>query len=200
MASFPLCSELHFWSYARHSCIDPPCTTSSEAKGPCRTASLSHIWLEPSKYPYAMSTQEAVSCRNPSPDAPFQPHPRVLSLLLPGSSTPIDVPIDESLGSKKADNKRQLNALASSRHRKKKKLFEQETTRQLQDMASRVEELRAERDYYREQLRALRHEVHQPSSSSIGGSFEDVRNQKIPSPTDSYPLGPGGQQIFSSGV
>ncbi|KAF4342249.1 hypothetical protein FBEOM_3831 [Fusarium beomiforme] len=94
-------------------------------------------------------------------------------LALPGSETPIPVHMDFSQASKKADEKRQRNAVASTRHRRKKKIMQEENSKQLQElreerriMEMRIEELTQQRDFYREDRNRLRDIVAQTPSIS----------------------------------
>ncbi|KAF1731681.1 hypothetical protein CRV24_007870 [Beauveria bassiana] len=84
-------------------------------------------------------------------------------MTLPGSETPIPVRVDYSHASKKADEKRQRNAKASTRHRKKKKNILEENNRELLDlrqdhvkMLTNIEHLTRQRDFYREERNRLR--------------------------------------------
>ncbi|KND87930.1 hypothetical protein TOPH_07412 [Tolypocladium ophioglossoides CBS 100239] len=84
-------------------------------------------------------------------------------MTLPGSDVPIPVQVDYSQASKKADEKRQRNAKASTRHRRKKKTLQEENMRQLQDLkdereqlAHEVEDLKQQRDFYRDERNRLR--------------------------------------------
>ncbi|KZZ97588.1 hypothetical protein AAL_03552 [Moelleriella libera RCEF 2490] len=84
-------------------------------------------------------------------------------MTLPGNSVPIPVQVDYSQASRKADEKRQRNAKASTRHRRKKKTMQEENVRQLQDVKEErqqlVEELeytKHQRDFYREERNRLR--------------------------------------------
>jgi hypothetical protein len=84
-------------------------------------------------------------------------------MTLPGSDSPIEVPVDTTQASKKASEKRQRNANASTRHRAKRRLLQEENARQLQDlkeereeMELRIEELEAQRDHYRNERNRLR--------------------------------------------
>ncbi|KAG7413161.1 hypothetical protein Forpi1262_v017200 [Fusarium oxysporum f. sp. raphani] len=95
-------------------------------------------------------------------------------LALPGSEAPIPVHMDFSQASKKADEKRQRNAVASTRHRRKKKIMQEENSKQLQElrderrlMEIRIAELIQQRDFYREDRNRLRDIVAQ--TPSIGG-------------------------------
>ncbi|KAJ4125145.1 hypothetical protein NW765_015535 [Fusarium oxysporum] len=94
-------------------------------------------------------------------------------LAIPGSETPIPVHVDFSQASKKADEKRQRNAVASTRHRRKKKIMQEENSKQLQElrderrlMEIRIEELIQQRDFYREDRNRLRDIVAQTPSIS----------------------------------
>ncbi|EXA29530.1 hypothetical protein FOVG_18995 [Fusarium oxysporum f. sp. pisi HDV247] len=94
-------------------------------------------------------------------------------LALPGSEAPIPVHMDFSQASKKADEKRQRNAVASTRHRRKKKIMQEENSKQLQElrderrlMEIRIEELIQQRDFYREDRNRLRGIVAQTPSIS----------------------------------
>ncbi|KAI9166605.1 hypothetical protein HJFPF1_02717 [Paramyrothecium foliicola] len=84
-------------------------------------------------------------------------------MTLPGSDTPIPVQVDYSQASKKADEKRQRNAKASTRHRRKKKTMQEENVKRLQDlqterqqMFQHIEEVTRQRDFYREERNRLR--------------------------------------------
>ncbi|KAG7404227.1 hypothetical protein Forpe1208_v015905 [Fusarium oxysporum f. sp. rapae] len=127
-------------------------------------------------------------------------------LALPGSKTPIPVHVDFSQASKKADEKRQRNAVASTRHRRKKKIMQEENTKQLQElrderriMEMRIEELKQQRDFYREDRNRLRDIVAQ--TPSISGHAAGPPSPTI-STTNSYaetgPLasGPSGSMGY----
>uniref|UniRef100_A0A8H7TTT8 BZIP domain-containing protein n=1 Tax=Bionectria ochroleuca TaxID=29856 RepID=A0A8H7TTT8_BIOOC len=82
---------------------------------------------------------------------------------LPGSDAPIPIHVDYSQASKKADEKRQRNAKASTRHRRKRKAIQEENAKQLQDlkesredMELKIEELTVQRDFYRRERNRLR--------------------------------------------
>ncbi|KAM0514057.1 hypothetical protein ACHAPE_007147, partial [Trichoderma viride] len=84
-------------------------------------------------------------------------------MTLPGSDTPIPVQVDYSQASKKADEKRQRNAKASTRHRRKKKTLQEENMKHLQElkeerqqMLQQMEELENQRDFYRSDRNRLR--------------------------------------------
>lgn len=84
-------------------------------------------------------------------------------MTLPGSDTPIPVSVDTTQASRKASEKRQRNANASTRHRAKRRALQEESARQLQDlkdereeMELRIEELVAQRDFYRNDRNRLR--------------------------------------------
>ncbi|KAF7536683.1 hypothetical protein G7Z17_g13009 [Cylindrodendrum hubeiense] len=94
-------------------------------------------------------------------------------MTLPGSDTPIPVQVDYSQASKKADEKRQRNAVASTRHRRKKKIMQEENTKQLQELRDerralevKLEELIHQRDFYRDDRNRLRDIVSQTSGIS----------------------------------
>lgn len=83
-------------------------------------------------------------------------------MTLPGSDTPIAVQVDYSQASKKADEKRQRNAVASTRHRRKKKILQEENSKQIQDLQDekrqlelQFEELTRQRDFYRDDRNRL---------------------------------------------
>ncbi|EHK41398.1 hypothetical protein TRIATDRAFT_301980 [Trichoderma atroviride IMI 206040] len=130
-------------------------------------------------------------------------------MTLPGSDTPIPVQVDYSQASKKADEKRQRNAKASTRHRRKKKTLQEENLKHLQElkeerqqMLQQIEELENQRDFYRSDRNRLRdivsrtpavsnHAAGPPSpvlSKSI--SFVDrsplMQSHHIPTPTQGY--------------
>jgi hypothetical protein len=130
-------------------------------------------------------------------------------MTLPGSDTPIPVQVDYSQASKKADEKRQRNAKASTRHRRKKKTLQEENMKHLQElkeerqqMLQQIEELENQRDFYRNDRNRLRdivvrtpavsnHAAGPPSpvlSKSI--SFVDrsplMQSHHIPTPTQGY--------------
>ncbi|KAF5985948.1 hypothetical protein FBULB1_2680 [Fusarium bulbicola] len=94
-------------------------------------------------------------------------------LALPGNEAPIPVYMDFAQASKKADEKRQRNAVASTRHRRKKKIMQEENAKQLQElrderrlMEIRIEELIQQQDFYREDRNRLRDIVAQTPSIS----------------------------------
>lgn len=130
-------------------------------------------------------------------------------MTLPGSDTPIPVQVDYSQASKKADEKRQRNAKASTRHRRKKKTLQEENMKQLQElkeerqqMLQRLEELEAHRDFYRDERNRLREIVARtptisnhaagPQSPILSKSisFADrsplMQSHHIPTPTQGY--------------
>ncbi|KAF4981337.1 hypothetical protein FZEAL_2822 [Fusarium zealandicum] len=126
-------------------------------------------------------------------------------MTLPGSDTPITVQVDYSQASKKADEKRQRNAVASTRHRRKKKILQEENSKQLQDlrddarlMEMKIEELTQQRDFYREERNRLRDIVAQ--TPSIAGhaagpsspTFQTSISYADPSAYGSGPQGYGG--------
>ncbi|KYK60210.1 hypothetical protein DCS_01346 [Drechmeria coniospora] len=87
-------------------------------------------------------------------------------MTLPGSDMTIPVQVDYSQASKKADEKRQRNAKASTRHRRKKKTMQEENMRQLEDLrderhqlACELEDTRRQRDFYRDERNRLREVV-----------------------------------------
>lgn len=82
---------------------------------------------------------------------------------LPGSAVPIPIEVDYSHASRKADEKRQRNAKASTRHRRKKKTLQEETIRQLHELkeerfeiSHQAEEIARQRDFYKEERDRLR--------------------------------------------
>lgn len=90
-----------------------------------------------------------------------EPHQAFMTL--PGSDMPIPIHVDYSQASKKADEKRQRNAKASTRHRRKRKAMQEESARLLTDlkeereeMELQIEELTAQRDFYRNDRNWLR--------------------------------------------
>lgn len=130
-------------------------------------------------------------------------------MTLPGSDTPIPVQVDYSQASKKADEKRQRNAKASTRHRRKKKTLQEENMKQLQElkeerqqMIQQLEELAAHRDFYREDRNRLRDIVARtpaisnhaagPLSPVLSKSFSYMdrsplmQHHHIPTPTQGY--------------
>ncbi|KAF7554756.1 hypothetical protein G7046_g6729 [Stylonectria norvegica] len=89
-------------------------------------------------------------------------------MTLPGSDTPIPVQVDYSQASKKADEKRQRNAIASTRHRRKKKVLQEENSKQLQDLRderrhlqNQLHALTRQRDFYRQDRNRLKEIVSQ---------------------------------------
>lgn len=130
-------------------------------------------------------------------------------MTLPGSDTPIPVQVDYSQASKKADEKRQRNAKASTRHRRKKKTLQEENMKHLQElkeerqqMLQQIEELENQRDFYRSDRNRLRDVVARtpavsnhaagPPSPVISKSitFLDrsplLQSHHIPTPTQGY--------------
>lgn len=107
-------------------------------------------------------------------------------MTLPGSDTPIPVQVDYSQASKKADEKRQRNAVASTRHRRKKKIMQEESAKQLQDLTDKQQEMAAQLDqmasaleFYRRDRNRLRDVVARNPSMSEHANCP-------PSPT--YPI------------
>ena len=123
-------------------------------------------------------------------------------MTLPGTDIHIPVQVDYSQASKKADEKRQRNAKASTRHRRKKKNLQEENIRQLQElkdehqgMANEVEILRQQRDFYREERNRLRELVlRTPSiSEQAVGPPTPTSVRSIESFADRSPIGPPSQ-------
>ncbi|RGP81128.1 hypothetical protein FLONG3_776 [Fusarium longipes] len=120
-------------------------------------------------------------------------------MTLPGSETPIPVHMDFSHASKKADEKRQRNAVASTRHRRKKKIMQEENSKQLQElrderrmMEIKIDELTQQREFYREERNRLRDIVAQtPSISNLAAG--------PPSPTISTSNSYGDTGSLASG-
>lgn len=119
-------------------------------------------------------------------------------MTLPGSDVPIPVQVDYSQASKKADEKRQRNAKASTRHRRKKKNLQEENIRMLQDlkddqeaMADQIESLTRQRDFYREERNRLRDIVlHTPAiSQHASGPPSPISARSVNSYADHSPLG-----------
>lgn len=109
---------------------------------------------------------------------------------LPGSSVPIPIEVDYSHASRKADEKRQRNAKASTRHRRKKKTIQEETARQLQDLREeryeihrRMEEVARQREFYREERNRLRDLV-----ARTPGISHHANGPPSPPPVQVYPL------------
>ncbi|KAJ4268786.1 hypothetical protein NW762_002854 [Fusarium torreyae] len=123
-------------------------------------------------------------------------------MTLPGSDTPIPVQMDFSQASKKADEKRQRNAVASTRHRRKKKIMQEENSKQLQElrderrlMEIRIEELTQQRDFYREDRNRLRDLVAQTPSISglaVGPPSPTLSTSNSYADTGSLTSGPPG--------
>ncbi|OAA38853.1 Basic-leucine zipper (bZIP) transcription factor [Metarhizium rileyi] len=134
-------------------------------------------------------------------------------MTLPGSDTPIPVQVDYSQASRKADEKRQRNAKASTRHRRKKKTIQEENIRQLQElkderqqMSEAIDQLRRERDFYRDERNRLRDvvsrtpSIHQhavgprsPTPARSVGSHTDhspISQHLIPTSTQGYASDP----------
>ncbi|KAG6006654.1 hypothetical protein E4U21_006799 [Claviceps maximensis] len=130
-------------------------------------------------------------------------------MTLPGSDTPIPVQVDYSQASRKADEKRQRNAKASTRHRRKKKTIQEENIRQLEDLKEErqqvVDELarmRHQRDFYRDERNRLRdivartpgihqHATGPPSPSSTRSPRSNTDHSPVPqqlavTPTSGY--------------
>lgn len=102
------------------------------------------------------------SGRRPSLGPPMMGEGQQAFMTLPGSD-PIPIHVDYSQASKKADEKRQRNAKASTRHRRKRKAMQEESAKQLQDLKDereelelQIEELSAQRDFYRNDRNLLR--------------------------------------------
>ncbi|KAJ3490595.1 hypothetical protein NLG97_g5748 [Lecanicillium saksenae] len=119
-------------------------------------------------------------------------------MTLPGSEIPIPVQVDYSQASKKADEKRQRNAKASTRHRRKKKNMQEENIRLLQDlkdeqeaMADQIESLTHQRDFYREERNRLREIVLRTPAISqhASGPPSPVSTRSVNSYPDHSPVG-----------
>lgn len=137
-------------------------------------------------------------------------------MTLPGSDTPIPVQVDYSQASKKADEKRQRNAKASTRHRRKKKTMQEDNLRQLQDlkderqqMMEEMDDLRRQRDFYRDERNRLREIVvrtpgiHQhaggPASPSEQGSESHAerspgQHTQMTTPSQGYASNPSSAE------
>lgn len=108
------------------------------------------------------------STTQPSSGTLFAREPHQAFIQLPGGAGPIPIQVDYSQASKKADEKRQRNAKASTRHRRKKKNMQEENVRQLQDlkderqqMMYHIEELSRHCDFYKTERNRLRNIVTQ---------------------------------------
>ncbi|KAG4274347.1 hypothetical protein FPRO04_14515 [Fusarium proliferatum] len=127
-------------------------------------------------------------------------------LTLPGSEAPIPVNIDFSQASKKAYEKRQRNAVASTRHRRKKKIMQEENSKQLQElrderrlMEIRIEELIQQRDFYREDRNRLRDIVAQTPSitgHAAGPPNPTISTSNSYAETGSLASGPSGSTNY----
>ncbi|KAL5592918.1 hypothetical protein FOBRF1_013226 [Fusarium oxysporum] len=135
-------------------------------------------------------------------------------LALPGSEAPIPVHMDFSQASKKADEKRQRNAVASTRHRRKKRIMQEENAKQLKElrderhlMEIRIEELIQQRDFYREDRNRLRDIVAQtpsirglaagPPSPTISTSNSYVETGLLASGPSGF-MGYGGNTVSNA--
>ncbi|KAJ2980517.1 hypothetical protein NQ176_g2592 [Zarea fungicola] len=119
-------------------------------------------------------------------------------MTLPGSEIPIPVQVDYSQASKKADEKRQRNAKASTRHRRKKKNMQEENIRMLQDlkdeqdsMAQQITALTRQRDFYREERNRLRDIVLRTPAISqhASGPPSPISARSVTSYADHSPAG-----------
>ena len=115
-------------------------------------------------------------------------------MALPGTDTPITVHVDTTQASKKASEKRQRNAHASTRHRNKKKIMLDDMTRKLdelkdekQEMELTIEELVAQRDFYRTDRNRLRDIVR--ATSSISDLAAAPPSPTLTRPIEANPLG-----------
>lgn len=99
-------------------------------------------------------------------------------MTLPGSDTPIPVQVDYSQASKKADEKRQRNAMASTRHRKKRRMMQEENTKQLQELQRQNWALETENEELTEGLAFFR------------GEHERLRNLILQTPPIAHLAGP----------
>lgn len=99
-------------------------------------------------------------------------------MTLPGSDTPIPVSVDTTQASRKASEKRQRNANASTRHRAKRRALQEENARHLQElkderqeMEVKMAELMEQRDFYRNDRNRLRDIVRAtPSISDLAAA------------------------------
>jgi hypothetical protein len=136
-----------------------------------------------------------------------------LLTITPTHGEEIVVPVDVHQASKQADEKRQRNAGASARFRLRKKEREKEQQMGMQklesanrDLEKRIQELEAERDFYRGERNRLREVVLRtpaisewadkgppsPTSTRSGGSFAtDSSSLPVPMPHSQAPTGYG---------
>ncbi|OBS17537.1 hypothetical protein FPOA_12026 [Fusarium poae] len=104
---------------------------------------------------------------------PFSVEGQHAFMTLPSRNEFISVHVDVSHGSKKADEKRQKNAQASTRYRRKRKIMLEENDKQLQELRDGIrtlesinDELTQQLDFYREDCNRLRDIVAQTASMS----------------------------------
>ncbi|KJZ72955.1 hypothetical protein HIM_07718 [Hirsutella minnesotensis 3608] len=130
-------------------------------------------------------------------------------MTLPNSDITIPVQVDYSQASRRADEKRQRNAKASTRHRMKKKSEREEKERQLNELREEREQfleevdgLRRQRDFYRDERNRLReivartpgiyqHAAGPPSPSvqsaeSHDGEMSPAAQSQMPTPSQGY--------------
>lgn len=127
-------------------------------------------------------------------------------MTLPSSDMTIPVQVDYSQASKKADEKRERNARASTRHRRKKKTM-QENLRQLQDLKDErqqimeeMEDLKRQRDFYRDDRNRLREMVAQTSGVyAHAGGPASPSAKSTESHTERSPGHPGQMPTSSHG-
>ncbi|PHH71336.1 hypothetical protein CDD82_6581 [Ophiocordyceps australis] len=128
---------------------------SRSQPGTTLSRSLSAAIRGPGDAPSSWSSVIGASLTGPEGQQAF--------MTLPGSDTPIPVQVDYSQASQKANEKRKRNASASTRHRKKKKTMQEENMRQLQELkderqqvVKKMDELKLQRDFYRDDRNRLR--------------------------------------------
>lgn len=165
---------------------------SREVHGPPSHSQFQHGQLQGqlpavSRPPEGSSTWTEVMRRSGMGSGPGGMEGQQAYMTLPGSDTPIPVQVDYSQASRKADEKRQRNAKASTRHRRKKKTLQEENVRQLQElkderqqMSDEIDYLRRQRDFYRDERNRLREIV-----SRTPGIHQHAHGPRSPTPSRS---------------
>ncbi|GKU09258.1 hypothetical protein FLAG1_12062 [Fusarium langsethiae] len=126
---------------------------------------------------------------------------------IPGSNAPIPVRMDFSQASRKADEKRQRNAAASTRHRQKKRVMQEEISKHLQEyrnekraMETNIAKLTQERDFHREDRNRLLDIIAQtPSISGFAGGPPSPTFSMSNSYADTGSLVPGPSGFMGYG-
>lgn len=137
--------------------------------------------------------------RPQGPDPSTGEAPQQFFINLPGGETS-EIPIDTQSGSRKANEKRQKNASASTRHRQKKKTQQEELARINQDLEEEKQGCMRENDQLRQQVafyRDERNRLRDIVAGRPGGSDAARGPASPPSPVRTTQLYAGPQRRAS---